>query len=152
MRYAYPFEVCGSEQDGAGFVVIFPDVPEAITGGFTPEKAVSRAEDCLTAALGGYVELNWNIPTPSPVQAGQELVALPPLVAAKLSIYTAMRQQGISQTELAQQLALSDQAVRQLLTPERHSPWSQVTRALALLGRQLVVEDRVMQEERRASL
>ena len=141
MRYAYPFHVCGNEHDGEGFVVTFPDVPEAITGGFTRETAVNMAEDCLTVALGGYVDLGWDIPTPSPAKKREEMVALPPLVAAKLSIYIAMRRHGMTRADLAQQLGLSDAAVEKLLTPDRYSPWSQVTRALALLGRKLVVED-----------
>ncbi len=150
MQFAYPCFL--HPEAGGGFYVVFPDVPGALTCGDNRAEALEMAEDALTIMLGDYVERQRELPTPSPVQAGQELVALPPLVAAKLSIYTAMRQQGISQTELAQQLALSDQAVRQLLTPERHSPWSQVTRALALLGRQLVVEDKAAAGERRDSL
>jgi antitoxin HicB len=142
MRYVYPFDITGCEEDGEGFVVTFPDVPEAITGGFTRSKAMTMAEDCLTVALGGYVQMGWDLPAPSPVAEGQELVAVPPLAAAKLALYTAMRQQGISQDFLAEKLGLTSATVKRLLEPDRHSPWSQVTRALALVGRKLVVEDR----------
>ena len=143
MRYVYPFDITGCEEDGEGLVVTFPDVPEAITGGFTRAEAMSMAEDCLTVALGGYVQMGWDLPHPSPVAEGQELAALQPLAAAKLALYVAMRQQGISQDFLAKKLGLKDVTIKRLLEPDRYSPWSQVTRALELLGRKLVVEDRV---------
>ena len=143
MRYAYPFEISGCQEEGEGYVVTFPDVPEAITGGFTRAEAMSMAEDCLTVALGGYVQMGWDLPVPSPVAEGQEIAALQPLAAAKLSIYTAMRRQGINREALAQKLCLKETAVNKLLEPDRYSPWSQVTRALELLGRKLVVEDSV---------
>jgi antitoxin HicB len=143
MRYVYPFDVTGNERNEDGFLITFPDVPEAITGGVTRAKALEMAEDCLTVALGGYVDMGWELPTPSSAKEGQELVAVPPMAAAKLSIYTAMRQQNVTKQFLAQQLGLSDVSVDKLLIPDRHSPWSQVTRALELLGRKLVVEDKV---------
>ena len=101
------------------------------------------AEDALTVMLADYVERSKDLPMPSPIKEGQELVAVPPLAAAKLSIYTAMRRQGISREALAQQLSLTEAVINKLLVPDRYSPWSQVTRALGLLGRKLVVEDRV---------
>ena len=93
MRYIYPCDIVpDTEEDGWGFVVSFPDVYGAHTGAKTYEKSLFLAEDCLTAALGGYVRMGWDLPAPSPVAEGQELVAIPPMEAAKLSIYTAMRQ------------------------------------------------------------
>ena len=142
MRYVYPFDITDCDEAGEGFLVTFPDVPEAITGGFTRAQALSSAEDCITTALGGYVQMGWSLPTPSTPAVGQELAAVPPLAAAKLSIYSAMQQQGVTRTDLAQKLNITDRTVEKLLIPDRHSPWSQITRALELLGRKLVVEDR----------
>ena len=144
MQYAYPCLLEPEEEEGfeGVFNVSFPDVPGALTFGQGRAEALIMAEDALTIMLGDYVARNRELPTPSPVADGQELVAVPPLAAAKLSIYTAMRRQGIGKAELAQRLGLSDAAVEKLLVPDRYSPWSQVTRALELLGRKLVVEDR----------
>ena len=142
MRYVYPFEITGNAEDGEGFVVTFPDVPEAITGGFTRSEAREMAEDCLSVALGGYVHLGWDLPVPSTVAEGQELVAVPPLVAAKLALYAATRQQSISRSDLAERLGISESAADKLLNPDRHSTLNQVTKALEALGRKLVVEDR----------
>ncbi len=140
MKFAYPCFL--HPEEGSGFYVVFPDVPGALTCGDDRAEALEMAEDALTIMLGDYVERNRELPTPSPMAEGQELVAVQPLAAAKLALYTAMRNQGISQAELGQRLALTDATIKKLLTPDRYSPWGQVTRALDLLGRKLVVEDR----------
>jgi antitoxin HicB len=59
---------------------------------------------------------------------------LPPLVAAKLALYEAMRAQGITRTELARQLGLQENAVRRLLDLDHRSHIDQIDRALAALG------------------
>ncbi len=64
-----------------------------------------------------------------------------PLVAAKLSLYTAMREQNITKSELAERLGIDEEAVDGLLNSERSTPISQVIRALQVLGRRLVVAD-----------
>ena len=139
MRYAYPCKIKPSS-DG-GYSVRFPDVYGANTGGDTYAEAKFQAHDCLVAALRGYLYRDWDLPLPSKVKKGQELIPVPPLVAAKMSIYTAMRQQGLSNAALAQQLGLSEAAVKKLVHPDFLTPWSQVSRAMDLLGCRLVVED-----------
>ena len=57
MRYAYPCIMTLDEEEGEGFVVTFPDVPEAITGGKTREQALMMAQDGLAVALGMYVKM-----------------------------------------------------------------------------------------------
>ena len=67
---------------------------------------------------------------------------MPPIVAAKLALYTAMRAQGITKVALAARLGLSESAVRKLVNPDHRSHISSVERALRAVGRTLVVEDR----------
>ena len=141
MRYAYPC-ILTSEEDG-GFSVSFPDVPEALTCGDDRDKALAMAADALAVALGGYIHARRDIPVPSTVFSGQELVAVPPIVAAKLALYSAMRRQGITKVALAARLGLSESAVRKLLNPDHRSHISRVNKALRAVGRCLVVEDRV---------
>ena len=118
----------------------FPDVPEAITGGKDRTEALTMAADALATALAGYAHAQWEIPTPSHPVAGQELVAVPTVVAAKLALYSAMRAQRISNAELAGRLGSNESAVQKLVNPERHSPIAQVQKALRAVGRSLVVE------------
>ena len=114
----------------------------ANTGGDTYAEAKFQAHDCLVAALRGYLYHDWDFPLPSKVKKGQELIPVPALVAAKMSIYTAMRQQGISNAALAQQLGLQEASVKKLVHPDFLTPWSQLDRAMELLGCcRLVVED-----------
>ena len=142
MQYAYPCNLIPDLEEGEGFIVTFPDVPGAITGAQTREESLFLAEDALVAMLAVYVQQQREIPRPSPVVDGQELVAVPPIAAAKLALYTAMREQGITGDALAARLNLNDSALRKLLNPDCYSHISQIMKALRNVGRSLVIEDR----------
>ncbi len=140
MRYVYPC-VLNPEEEG-GFYVVFPDVPGALTCGDDRAESLELAEDALTIMLSTYVYMDEDIPVPSPAADGQELVAVPPIPAAKLALYTAMREQGITAAALAERLGIDDSTVAKLLDPDRYSHISTITKALKAVGRRLVVEDR----------
>ena len=140
MQYLYPC-VLTPEAEG-GYAVSFPDVAGALTCGDDRPEALAMAEDALVAALAGYVRERWDIPAPSPAGHGQELVAVPPIAAAKLALYTAMRRQRITAAALAVRLGLDAPAVCRLIDPDHHSPLANVERALRAVGRSLVVGDR----------
>ena len=142
MRYAYPCRIDFYER--SGFVVGVPDVPEAITGANGRAEALELAEDALLAALSTYVDRGLAIPSPSPVMDGQEIVTVPPVAAAKLELYTAMRDRGVSKRALARRLGLSDTTVGRLADPERRSHIDHVVRALRAVGRDLVIEGRAV--------
>jgi antitoxin HicB len=67
---------------------------------------------------------------------------VPPLVAAKLALYTAMREQGIDAAELARRLGVSDRVVQSMLHLKRRTHIAHLERALAQLGVQLEVSVR----------
>ena len=140
MQYAYPC-VMTPEEEG-GFSVSFPDVPEALTCGRDRTDALDLAEDALVSALSAYVNCREDIPAPSPVLKGQELITIPLIVAAKLALYSAMRRQGITKTALARRLGLSEGAVRKLLNPDHRSHIGQVEKALRAVGHNLIITDR----------
>ena len=138
MIYAYPCVLTPAE-DGS-LVATFPDVPEAVTGGADRSEALALAEDALAAALAGYVHAKWDIPAPSEAAAGQALVPVSPVVAAKLALYSAMRAQRITKVELARRLGISESAARKLTNPDHRSHVNQVHKALRAVGRSLRVE------------
>lgn len=140
MRYAYPCVL--APEDAGGFSVSFPDIPEALTCGDERTEALERAEDALAVALAAYVHDRRDIPLPSATQKGQEPVSVPPVVAAKIALYTAMRDQGMTKVALAARMGISEAAVRKLLNPDHRSHIDKVEAALKLLGRSLVVEDK----------
>ena len=80
-------------------------------------------------------------PTPSLPTEGQVLIPVPPLVAAKLTINSAMREKGITKQALGKKLGLEEDAVRKLLDPNYRTHFTQVERALRAVGRSLIVED-----------
>lgn len=146
MRYVYPCSIVRDEEEEIAtgrecYVVTFPDVRGANTGGWSLEEALDRAEDALIAALGAHFMLGGVIPLPSPISEGYRPVAVPPLVAAKLALYNAMREQGLTIVDLAARLDMTEKAVRKLLNPDHDSHISQVENALKAVGRLLVVED-----------
>jgi antitoxin HicB len=137
MRHAFPYRF--EPQDSGVVLVQFVDVPEAHTSGASEAEAGGeRALDCLVAALGGYIKLGREIPPSSPAR-GRPVIILPPLVAAKLALYDAMRSQRITRTELARRLGLQENAIRRLLDLDHRSHIDQVDRALAALGKRLEV-------------
>lgn len=133
---AYPVKL--DEEIGGGILVSFPDIPEALTEGATMQDALAEAEDCLIAALGGYIEERRKIPGPSP-RRGRPLVSLPTLVAAKIALYSAMQERGIGNAALARRLDTVEGTVRRLLDLDHRSHIGQVEAALRALGQRLVV-------------
>ena len=147
MRYAYPCNIVRDEEEARAtgreaYNVTFPDVYGTNTGGWSWEEALTMAEDCLEVALGMHVEVRRDIPVPSPLEEGQVLISVTPIVAAKLALYTAMREQRITNVALGERLGLSESAVRKLVDPDHRSHISSVMKALRAVGRNLVVEDR----------
>ena len=148
MRYVYPCNIVLDEAElqatgRVAFNVTFPDVYGANTCGWSWEEAVEMAADGLGVALGMYIDANEPIPIPSPVAAGQVLIPAPPVVAAKLALYNAIRKQGLSTEALAGILQIDNRAVRKLLDPGHKSHLTQLENALRAVGCALVIEDAV---------
>ena len=137
MIYTYPCELTPDE-DGE-FIVTFPDVPEAISGGNDRAEALRMAEDALATALAGYVHNSWDIPISNEAHDDQVSVPVPTVVAAKLALYTAMRAQRVTKVELAERLGISESAVRKLTNPDHRSHISQVQKGLRAVDRRLEV-------------
>ena len=136
MRHAYPFTVAPDE-DGR-LVVAFTDVKGASTDGVDEPEAIANASDCLVAVLIGYITSREPIPRPSPAR-GRPTVTLPPLVAAKLALYSAMLEQHVTNPELATRMAKPEAVVRRLLDLDYRSDIGQIEEALAALGKRLEI-------------
>ncbi len=146
MRYVYPCNIALDEEElretgREGYVVSFPDVYGANTGGWSWDEAVEMAEDCLGVALSFYTDDDEDIPNPSQPTNGQVMIPVPTLVAAKLTVYNAMREQGMTRSDLAVRLGFTEEATRKLLDPLYRTHLSQLEKALKVVGRSLVVED-----------
>lgn len=138
MKLTYPVTLTADEDDG-GFVVTFPDFPEAITQGETIGDALREAEDCLDEAVAARVRLGEALPTPSDALMEHYLVDVSAHMAAKLLLAEALRESNISKVELARRLNCDEKEVRRLLDPRHGSKLSRMENAMRALGRKLVV-------------
>lgn len=76
----------------------------------------------------------------SSAEHDETMVELPPLIAAKLALHEAVRKAGLSDTALTERLGVTETVIRRLLDLDHRSHIGLVERALALLGKRLVVE------------
>lgn len=140
MRYVYPVRTAPDEH--GDFVATARDVPEAGTSGATEREALREISGTLGAALAGYAQEGRSAPPPSPAEDGEHLAPVAPLVAAKLALLSALREQGVTNAELARRLGVSEGAVRRLVNPDHASRLDVVVAALEVLGHSLIIEDR----------
>jgi antitoxin HicB len=139
MAKALVFAAVIEPGDEGGFVVSFPDVPEAITQANTREKARVMAEEALGLALLTYPGRGLPLPKPKTVRRGMEPVAVEPDVAAKLAVLEAFAEAGISKAELARRLDKDEKEVRRILDPRHATKFGTLIDALRVLGKRLVV-------------
>jgi antitoxin HicB len=133
----YPVKL---ERDTNGTILAsFPDVPEAHTFGEDREEALARAVDALETAFMGYMEDRRPIPVPSSVKRRTRVV-LPALTEAKLALYSAMRAERISKTELGKRLNCHLPQVDRLLNLRHGSRLDQLEAAFRALGKELSVQ------------
>ena len=143
MRYAYPCNFTPDEEEGDGYVVTFPDVRGAHTGAQSFKESIILAEDCLVVMLGAYIDCLEELPTPSTWTQGQELIAVQPLIAAQLDLYTAMRNQGITVAKLAERLQVPTSEAKKLLVLDYTTSINEVFKAMDVLGAKAQVEQTV---------
>src|SRR5215207_6350929 len=125
--------------ENGGFVVSFPDVPEAITQGEDRTDAFRMAEEALGLALLTYPKRGKPLPKPRAAASGLEPVAVAPETAAKLAVLSAFQGAGISKTELARRLQKDEKEVRRILNPMHPTKLSTLTEALRALDMRLIV-------------
>lgn len=136
-EFTYPVTLTPDATDG-GFVVTFEDVPEAITQGETVAEALMEAADALEEAIAGRIRRGDSIPDASPL-ADRPRVPVPAQTAAKAALYLALKETGISKSELATRLECDEKEVRRLLDPRHPSKLPRIQKALAALGKGLSI-------------
>lgn len=135
---AYPVKLTADRESG-GFVVTFPDIPEAITQGETVEEALTMAQDALETALDFYFDDRRVVPAPSKPRRGQRLVTLPVSIEAKVLLLNEMVRQRVRPAELARRMRTTPQAVNRLVNIRYVSKIDGIAGAMAALGKSLEV-------------
>lgn len=114
------YVACLEPRGGEGFLVRFPDVPEAITQGETVEDAIWQAEDALAVALEGYLFADWDFPTRTNVVAAEPVIAVEipirPIVAVRWLLKQEMQRQDLTQVALGTLMDGDEKAVRRIIT------------------------------------
>ena len=123
-----------------GFVVTFPDIPEAITQGEDVEDALMHAADALESALDFYFEARRPVPLPSEPKRGQKLVELPVSIAAKVLLLNEMLRQKVRPAELARRIGTTPQEVSRLTNIRHTTRIDRIDAALRALGKRLIVD------------
>lgn len=139
MIYQYMARVEPSE---GGFLVSFPDVPEAITEGDSREDALANAADALSVALRGYLAEGRDVPAPASQGKGLSPVPVDVATAYKLAVLAAYRAAGITKAELARRLGKANTEAHRILDPDHATQVPALEAALAALGRQAIVSVR----------
>ena len=141
IRFTYPAVFTPDEDDG-GFVVTFPDVPQALTQGDTVGECLAEAVDCLEEAIAAYISEGLEIPAPSKVTKGQHLIRLPGLMALKAALHMAIQESHSSNTVLSRQLNVNEKEVRRWRDPHHGTKLPTMERALSVLGKQVEIRVR----------
>lgn len=132
--YQYPLEL---HHEAPGVWLSCPDIPEMNAAGDTLGEAFAEALNGLESALSLYVEQRRKIPAASPATDPALVMHLPALTVAKIMLWNAMCDEGVSRGELARRMGVSRQMVDRLVDFLHTSKIEQVERALGLLGRRL---------------
>jgi antitoxin HicB len=135
--FEYPMLLTPAEE--GGYIVTFPDVPEAITQGEDEQDARRHARDALESALTFYMDERLPLPAPT---AREDLPSVSPdtLSCAKLALYQAMREAGIRKADLARRLDVAPTSIDRLLSLTHASKIEQIDAALAVLGKRLAID------------
>lgn len=134
MSYRYPAQIT---QDGDGYLVQFPDIPEAITFGESIDHAKEMANDALLTALEFYFEDLREIPPPSAIAPDQDYVELPTSIAVKVQLLNEMVRQRVKQVELARRMHVSPTQVNRLVNVRQSTKIDTLNQAFKALGKQL---------------
>jgi antitoxin HicB len=137
-RFQYPVKLAASEE--GGYVVTCRDLPQLITQGDDKKDALEQAVDAMDEVFAAYMIEGIHFPEPSKANRREHLVSPPAETMAKAALYVAMRQAGISKTQLAKQLGVDEKEVRRLLDPHYGSKLPRIAQAINLLGQRLVID------------
>ena len=134
--FAYP-AVFKRDEDGR-LLVSFADFPTAHTDGADAYEAIAEAIDCLGSSIAFAMADKVNVPKPSRLKRGQKLIPVPLWIVGKLALYWAIREIGISQSELARRLNVRETVVRRMLDPNHATRTETIQAALEALGKRIV--------------
>lgn len=134
--FDYPYT---ATRDGDGWLITFPDLPEAITDAETEVDIPTRARDVLWTVLDHYVHQRRELPAATTGQSFGR-VYLPTIANMKLMLHQGLVWNGITQAELARRLETSPTLVNRLLDLDHASKADEIDRALSAINVRRVIK------------
>lgn len=133
----YPVNI---RKEGKYLFVTFPDIPEAFTQGRSRTEALKAARDVLETAMDVYLDEQRLVPSPSKPKQGQDVVELPPSIAAKVLLLNEMVRQHVRPIELARRIGVTRQEVTRLTDLKHATKIDRIDAALRALGKRLMLD------------
>ncbi len=134
MHYTSKFE-----PDGDGWLVTFPALPEAITGGATRAEARDNAIDALEVVLLTYAMDERERPADIGSEGDIEAISVSSQVVAKLGFMDAFRASGLTRVALAERLGKGENEVRRMLDPYYGSKLPALEAGMLAMGKRYVL-------------
>lgn len=131
------YAVTLTDDPDGGFLVTFPDVPDAITHGETRAEALENASEALGLALRGYLADGETLPQPMTTEG--VMIAVDAGDAVKIAVIDRFRASGMSKSELARRMGRSEGEARRILDPDYPSKIGTMQEALKAMGHAIVV-------------
>lgn len=126
-------------REGDDYVVSVRDLPEVVTSGDDEAEALELAADAIEVLLAFRMKKTEALPVCTPVQDGEHAVAMPSRVVAKVAIYQAWREAGITKVELAKRMNRHEIEVRRILDLNHGTKLDQLDEAAEALGVRLTI-------------
>ena len=132
--------------DNGTFMITSPDFPELTTFAESRAQAALHATGAVEEAIAARISERREIPAPLTraeiVNSGGGFVALPVLIALKVSLYSALQGSTMTRADLARALGWHREQVDRLFRLDHASQISQLEAAFAKLGQDLEIEIR----------
>ena len=138
MKIVYPARFEAGE-DGR-ILVTFRDLPEAATDGANMDEARREAADLLDSTLMFRMKYREDIPAPSKLRKGEELVFPDAAAAMKVALYIAMRESGMTAAELSRRLDVDYREAQRILNPYHATKTARMSAAIEATGSHAVIE------------
>jgi len=139
----FEYPVVLEEDDNNTILASVPDVRGVHSYGEDEADAIDHVREALIVMLAAKLDEKDDIAVPGKIGRAKSVVSLPTLVASKLMIYNAMKDQGVTRSELARRLGGKNPThITRLLNVLHQSRHDQIDEALAALDRRLVVNSK----------
>jgi antitoxin HicB len=134
------YRVLLENDDNDTLLVTCPDIPGVVTYGETREAALHHAVDAIETMLASLISRGAPVPRPKRGRRlRNSLVKLPNLAAAKLELYWALKDAGITRAELRRRLNWKRESVDRLFRLDHASRLDQLEAAFRALGKSVDV-------------